>query len=108
MARCRWIVPALCVSTVASLVVMAGVPERSPGLQTLIVPERDREHGEVYYVIPGAGTQLTWEEDAPLLRSVATCNRVVGYAVAPFELEDGVAPLFGGALRIPVASLTNA
>jgi hypothetical protein len=105
MARYRWIVFAFSLVTVASVVAMADVPDRSAGRQTLIVPEKDLELGEIYYVIPGAGTQLTWEEDAPLLRSVATCNRVVGYSIAPFELEDGVPPLLGGALRIPVASL---
>jgi len=45
--------------------------------------------------------------DAPLLRQVATCNRVVGYFVAPFDLEDGRPPVLAGALRIPMASLTT-
>jgi hypothetical protein len=84
---------------------VAGVPERSAGRQTLIVPEGHRELGEIYYVIPGAGTQLSWETDAPLMRSVATCNRVVGYLVAPFELDEASPPLLAGALRVPVASL---
>lgn len=83
----------------------ADVPDRSTGLQTLQVPEEQQTLGEVYYVIPGAGTQLTWDTDAPLLRSVATSNRVVGYFVAPFELENGSPPLLRGALRVPVASL---
>ena len=104
MFRSSRIVLALSLA-LASVGLTAGVPDRSAGRQTLNVPEEHRELGEVYYVIPGAGTQLTWEADAPLLRSVATCNRVVGYVVAPFELKNGVPPLLGGALRIPVASL---
>jgi hypothetical protein len=107
VARSCRIVFALSLAAVASAGVAAGVPERSAGLQTLNVPEKHRELGEVYYVIPGAGTQLTWETDARLLRSVATCNRVVGYLVAPFELEHGVPPLLAGALRVPVASLST-
>lgn len=99
------VILALSVALAASPGSADGVPERSPGLQTLNVPEKERELGEIYYVIPGAGTQLTWEADAPLLRSVATCNRVVGYFVAPFELEEGTPPLLAGALRLPVASL---
>jgi hypothetical protein len=85
----------------------AGVPERSTCGHTLVVPEEHQTLGEVYYVIAGAGTQFTWQSDAPLLRQVATCNRVVGYFVAPFDLEDGHPPLLAGALRLPVASLTT-
>ena len=87
--------------------VAAGVPERSTCGQTLVVPEEHQTLGEVYYVIAGAGTQFTWQTDAPLLRQVATCNRVVGYFVAPFDLEDGQPPVLAGALRLPVASLTT-
>ena len=85
----------------------AEVPERSPGGQTLRVPEKLQNVGEVYYVLPAVGTQFTWEEDAPLLRLVAKCDRAVGYIVAPFELEQQSPPFFGGALRIPVASLST-
>ena len=85
----------------------ADVPKRSPSGQTLLVPKDLQTLGEVYYVIGGAGTQFTLETDAPLLRLVATCNRVAGYFVTPFELENGRTPLFGGALRIPVASLNT-
>lgn len=105
MSRSGPIALALLLVVGAVVGVAAAVPERSAGLQTLNVPEKDRELGEVYYVIPGAGTQLTWETDTPLWRSVATCNRVVGYLVAPFELEHGASPLLAGALRVPVASL---
>jgi hypothetical protein len=87
--------------------VAAGVPERSTCGQALVVPEEQQTLGEVYYVIAGAGTQFTWQTDAPLLRQVATCNRVVGYFVAPFDLEDGHPPVLAGALRMPVASLTT-
>ncbi len=88
----------------ASSSVAGDVPERARCGQTLRVPTEQQTLGEVYYVIPGVGTQLTWEEDAPLLRLVATCNRVVGYFVAPFELEEGRPPLLRGAMRVPVAS----
>jgi len=105
MPRHCCVVIALLLAAGASPGAAGGVPERSAGLQTLNVPEKQRTLGEVYYVIPGAGTQLTWDSDAPLLRSVATSNRVVGYLVAPFELENGSPPLLGGGLRVPVASL---
>jgi hypothetical protein len=83
--------------------VAAGVPERSTCGQTLVVPAEQQALGEVYYVVAGAGTQFTWQTDAPLLRHEAACNRVVGYFVAPFDLEDGHPPVLAGALRIPVA-----
>lgn len=85
----------------------ADVPPRSPGGQTLAVPEEQLDLGDVYHVTPGLGTQLTWTADAPLARVVATCNRVVGYFVTPFDLEEGQPPLLAGALRIPVASFTT-
>lgn len=87
--------------------IAADVPERSRCGQTLRVPTEQQTLGELYYVIPGVGTQLTWQEDVPLLHLVATCNRVVGYFVAPFELEEGRPPLLGGALRVPVASFST-
>lgn len=83
----------------------ADVPPRSPGGQTLVVPAEHLDLGDVYYVSAGPGTQLTWTADAPLMRSVATCNHVVGYFVAPFDPAEGQPPLLAGALRIPVASL---
>ncbi len=83
----------------------ADVPSRSPGGQALVVPGEHLDLGDVYYVLPSTGTQLTWTADAPLTHVVATCNRVVGYFVAPFDLEEGQAPLLAGAIRIPVASL---
>lgn len=85
------------------------VPPRSAGGQALAVPEAQLDLGNVYHVQPGIGTQFTWDSDADLLRLVPTCNRVVGYFVAPFELEEELAegkpPLLAGAFRVPVASL---
>jgi polyisoprenoid-binding protein YceI len=86
---------------------VADVPPRSAGGQTLAVPARQLELGDVYHVTPGAGTQLTWTSDAPLTHIVATCNRVVGYFVAPFDMEGETPPLLAGAIRIPVASLRS-
>ena len=83
----------------------ADVPPRSPGGQTLAVPNEQLDLGDVYYVSPGVGTQLTWTADAPLTHVVASCTRVVGYFVAPFDLKQGEPPLLAGAIRIPVASL---
>ena len=88
-------------------VTAAEVPPRSEGGQTLIVPQEHLELGEVYHVTPGTGTQLVWSNDAPLMRIVATCNRVVGYMVTPFDIEEGQPPLLAGTLRIPVASLST-
>ena len=85
----------------------AEVPPRSEGGQTLIVPREHLDLGEVYHVTPGAGTQLVWSNDAPLMRIMATCNRVVGYMVTPFDIEESQSPLLAGALRIPVASLST-
>ena len=83
----------------------ADVPPRSHGGQALVVPSEHLDLGDVYYVSPSTGTQLTWTADAPLRHVVATCHRVVGYFVAPFDVEEGQAPLVAGAVRIPVASL---
>ncbi len=83
----------------------ADVPPRSAGAQTLAVPDAHLDLGEVYYVSSGLGTQLTWSADAPLTRIVASCNHVVGYFVAPFDLDEEKPPLLAGAIRIPVASL---
>ena len=91
----------LCMATAAR----ADVPPRTATGQTLAVPAAQLELGEVYHVTPGAGTQLTWTMETPVLRTVAVCNRVVGYLLTPFDLEEGQPPLLAGALRIPVASL---
>lgn len=111
MLRKRFIVPSLSFVCAAFCGVSSGVatdvPPRSADGQTLCVTEEEQRLGEVYYVIPGVGTQLTLQTDAPLLRLLVTSNRVVGYFVAPFELENGHVPLLAGALRVPVASLTT-
>lgn len=83
----------------------ADVPPRTEAGQTLVVPEEHLKLGEVYYVTPGEDTQLTCQSDAPLQRVVATCNRIVGYVVAPFDLAENEPPLLAGAFRIPVAAL---
>ena len=83
------------------------VPPRSDGGQALVIPDGHVEMGEVYHVTPGTGTQLMWHGEAPLLRATTTCNRIVGYFVAPFDLEEGQAPLLAGGLRIPVASFST-
>ncbi len=83
------------------------VPPRAESGQTLVVPAEQVERGEVYHVAPGTGTQLLWTSDAPLLRITSSCSRVVGYIVAPFELEEDRPPLLAGAFRVPVASLRS-
>lgn len=82
------------------------VPPRTEAGQALIVPAEHLEVGEVYHATPGVGVQVVWESDAPLMRVVAMCDRVVGYVVTPFDIEEGDVPLIGGAFRIPVASLS--
>lgn len=83
------------------------VPPRAASGQTLVIPAEQVELGEVYHVAPGTGTQLLWTSDAPLLRITSSCSRVVGYLVAPFDLENGQPPLLAGAFRVPVASLRS-
>ena len=82
------------------------VPPRSDGGQALAIPAEHLELGEVYHITPGTGTQLMWHGETPLLRATATCNRIVGYFVAPFDVEEGQTPLLAGAFRLPVASLS--
>ena len=81
------------------------VPERSLGGQTLEVPDEQMEAGEVYFVRPGEGPQIFLVSDALLQRLTVTTERLVGYVVAPFDLEEvGTSPVLSGAFRIPVAS----
>jgi polyisoprenoid-binding protein YceI len=80
------------------------VPPRTEAGQTLVVPQEHLDLGEVYYLTPGEDTQLLCISDAPLQRLVATCNRVVGYLVTPFDLEEAEAPLLAGAFRVPAAA----
>lgn len=81
------------------------VPPRTPGWQTLEVPKAQLDLGEVYYVVPGEDTQFICTSDALVQRAAATCSRIVGYVVAPFDLETDEAPLLAGAFRIPAAAL---
>lgn len=83
----------------------ADVPPRSEGGQTLAVPEEHLRLGDVYYVTPGEDTQVLCTSDAALQHVTATCQRVVGYVVTPFEMEGEQAPLLAGAFRIPAAAL---
>ncbi|MBU0638392.1 MAG: YceI family protein [Planctomycetes bacterium] len=87
--------------------VAGDVPPRTEGGQALVAPAEQLDLGDVYHVTPAEGTQFLLTADAPLMRITAVCNRVVGYFVAPFDLEEGQAPLLAGALRIPVASLSS-
>src|SRR5262245_27145137 len=83
----------------------AQVPPRSEAGQTLQIPDAQLAQGDAYFVLPGEDAQIIAVSDAPLQRIAITCRRVVGYFVAPFELQPGQSPLLAGALRIPVASL---
>ena len=98
-------VAALCILATAHA--HADVPPRSDGGQTLVVPDDQLDLGEVYHATPGTGTQFIMTADAPFLRIAAVCNRVVGYVVAPFDLEEGQPPVLAGAFRIPLASLST-
>lgn len=100
-------VACLMLACLAATAVWAEVPPRSDSGQTLAVPERDLELGEIYHVSPAGGTQFTWTTETPLVRTAASCNRVVGYVVAPFDIAEGDSPILAGALRIPVASLVS-
>jgi polyisoprenoid-binding protein YceI len=81
------------------------VPARSHGGQTLIIPDAQSRLGEIYHVQPGEDAQVTFSSAAPLGRVAGLCTRVVGYVVAPFELEGASAPLLAGAFRLPLGSL---
>lgn len=85
----------------------AAVPQRAESGQSLVVPDALLDQGDVYYVYPGEDGQLTIMSDAALRRIVATCNRVVGFIVVPFEFKAGTKPIAGGAFRIPIASLNT-
>ena len=96
---------AMIVILVGSMPTTADVPPRSAGGQTLVIPPAELEGGEVYHITPGGDTQLIFQSETPLRRVAAVCNRVVGYVITPFDIEDAPVPILGGAFRIPVASL---
>ncbi len=84
---------------------VAQVPPRSPGGQTLEVPEAHLELGQVYYLLANDDTQLVLSSETRLARIALTSSRAVGYVVSPFDLEDAAAPLLAGAVRLPAVSL---
>ncbi len=101
-----------CAALAATLVIAgsvaladADVPPRAASGQTLDIPEKQLDQGEVFHVLPALGTQFVLRNDADLLLSVAVCNHVVGYFVAPFDLEAARTPLLAGAFRVPVPAL---
>ena len=105
----RTVLVAAAISLLLGTADLAGgeVPPRSESGQTLVIPAEHLDAGDVYHVTPGSGTQFMWTAEAGLLRLTAVCNRVVGYFVSPFDIEDGQPPMVAGAFRIPVASLNT-
>ena len=97
-----------CLVAGAILSAVAGygqVPGRSLGGQTLNVPDEQMDAGEVYFVRPGEGPQVFLVSDALLQRLTVTTKRLVGYVVAPFDLDEaGTTPVLHAAFRIPVVS----
>lgn len=87
--------------------IRADVPPRTAGGQALQVPEAQLDRGEVFHILPGGDTQILVKSDAPLLAVAFTCNRVVGYVVAPFDREPDKPPLLAGALRFPIVALRS-
>ncbi len=80
----------------------AQVPPRSHAGQTLEAPEAELDLGLVYHSEPGRDAQIVVTSAAPLQKVVLTNGRVVGYIVAPFDLEEEEKPVLAGAFRIPV------
>ncbi len=83
----------------------AEAPARTFAGQALQVPEEQLDQGFVYHVSPGEDAQLVAVSRANLQRLAATTSRIVGYFVAPFDLEESESPILAGAFRLPVASL---
>lgn len=83
------------------------VPARTDSGQSLVIDESLLDQGDAYHVVTGEDGQIVVTSDAPLRKMVATCNRVVGYVVVPYEFEAGQKMFLGGAFRAPVASLTT-
>ncbi|HSR67251.1 MAG TPA: YceI family protein [Acidobacteriota bacterium] len=83
------------------------VPERTFAGQTLEVRDQDLDLGEVFYVWPGEDAQLAMISSAPEQQVVLTSNRIVGYAIVPFEREEAASPLAAASFRMPVVQLTS-
>ena len=103
-------VPALILALfLAAVSLPAEVPPRTFAGQTLEVSEGLMDLGNIYFISPGRDTQLTVVSRALLTRSVVTANRIVGFVVTPWEVEEigpnGSSPLLAGAFRVPVHAL---
>ncbi len=94
-------------SLAAGLLGQAQVPERSFAGQMLVVPDSQLNQGMAYHVWPGEDTQLAFRSEAPFQKTVLTSNRVIGYILAPFDLEESEKPVLAGAFRIPASSLRS-
>ncbi len=95
-------------STVLASAAAGEVPVRTPAGQTLEVPEADFERGQIFYLLPGEDTQVAVTSTTPLMRTILTASRAVGYAVATFDPEESDQPILGVALRLPAVGLTSA
>lgn len=93
-----WWMLATCLSLTS---VLAETPPRSRAGQTLEAPDEELDLGLVYHSEPGVDAQVVVTARAPLQKAVVVNSRVVGYIVAPFELEDAETPILAGAFRIP-------
>ena len=89
----------------AGLPAQAQLHERTFAGQTLEVPDAQLDQGMVYYVWPGEDSQLAFRSEAPFQKLLLTSNRVIGYILAPFDLEESEIPVLSGAFRIPASSL---
>lgn len=87
---------------------ITAVPERSASGATLEIPASLLDRGFPYFLMRGVDSQVALTLRSPLQRLVATTGNAVGYLVRSHDLEgDGGTPLLGGALRIPLHSLST-
>ncbi|HSR50316.1 MAG TPA: hypothetical protein VLV83_05770 [Acidobacteriota bacterium] len=84
-----------------------GVPERTFAGQTLEVRDEHFDLGEVFYVWPGDDAQVAIVSSAPEQQLVVTADRMVGYAIVPFEREEAENPLPAAAFRLPTVQLST-
>lgn len=94
-----------CIACLNDVAAFADAPPRSESGQTLVVPPEHLDLGEIYHISPGQDAQWVCTSDGLLQKTVATCRRIVGYVVVPWDREDDDPPIVAGACRIPVASL---